>query len=101
MQAGEFSLHHGHIFHASKANCSKDRRIGFAIRYITPDMRQVAGEKPFAHLVAGEDTIGNFLPAPPPIGVMQQDDLENALRTTAIREQFFYEGAEKPGRRVT
>ena len=64
-------------------------------------MRQVSGEKPFAHLVAGEDTIGNFLPVPPPIGVMQKEDLENALRTTEIREKFFYEGAEKLGRRVT
>ena len=36
LEAGQMSLHHGHLFHASHANKSSDRRIGLAIRYITP-----------------------------------------------------------------
>lgn len=100
LKPGEFSLHHGHIFHGSQANRSDDRRIGFAIRYITPQMKQISGEKPFAHLVAGEDTISNFLPLGPPTDIMQQQDLENAWRTNRITEQFFYAGAQELGRRT-
>ena len=33
---GQMSLHHGRYFHASGQNRSSDRRIGLAIRYVTP-----------------------------------------------------------------
>ena len=65
LQPGQMSLHHGRLFHGSRANRSEDRRIGLAIRYITPAMRQSSGVKTFVHLVAGEDRYGHFelLPA--------------------------------------
>jgi len=101
LNPGEFSLHHGHIFHSSKANGSQDRRIGFAIRYITPRMKQVSGQKPFAQLVAGEDPMGNFLALTPPTAIMQQQDLENAWRTMRIQEPVFYEGLAESDRPAT
>ena len=41
---GEMSLHHGRCFHASGPNMSDDRRIGLAIRYVTPEVRHEALE---------------------------------------------------------
>ena len=36
LKPGQMSFHHGRTFHASSPNNSDDRRIGLAIRYVTP-----------------------------------------------------------------
>ncbi len=67
LRPGEMSLHHIWIIHGSNANTSKDTpRIGIAIRYTKPDVVQESPTKPFAMLVRGEDTCGNFDLQPPP-----------------------------------
>jgi ectoine hydroxylase-related dioxygenase (phytanoyl-CoA dioxygenase family) len=66
LQAGEMSLHHVLIVHGSGANPSDDRRIGFAIRYIPPRVRQTGGRRDSATLVRGEDAFGHFEPEPRP-----------------------------------
>ena len=96
---GQMSLHHGHMFHGSHANRSDDRRIGVAIRYITPAMRQVSGVKSHATLVAGEDRHGNFQLVPPPTELLAPADLELALRATRTADTYLYAGAERNGRR--
>ena len=64
---GQMSLHHIWIVHGSNANTSKDTpRIGIAIRYTRPEVRQESPTKPFAMLVRGEDRCGNFDLQPPP-----------------------------------
>jgi non-heme Fe2+,alpha-ketoglutarate-dependent halogenase len=100
LEPGQMSLHHGHIFHASHANQSQDRRIGLAIRYITPSMSQVGGEKSYAHLVSGEDSIGNFHLLPAPNGTLLSEDLELARRNVEALEKYFYAGAEAQGKRL-
>jgi len=40
LRAGEMSLHHLNLIHASNPNRSPDERIGFAIRYTVPAVRQ-------------------------------------------------------------
>jgi non-haem Fe2+, alpha-ketoglutarate-dependent halogenase len=67
LRPGEMSLHHIWIIHGSNANTSKDTpRIGLAIRYTRPEVVQESPTKPYAMLVRGEDTCGNFdLQAPP------------------------------------
>lgn len=100
LRPGQMSLHHGHIFHASGPNQSSDRRIGLAIRYITPAMKQRHGEKPYAHLVSGRDEIGNFHLLPPPSGTMLETDIRLSERNIRIQEKFFYDGAEQTGRRL-
>ena len=40
LKAGEVSLHHVYMFHASKPNFSDNRRVGLAIRYMTAGARQ-------------------------------------------------------------
>ena len=63
---GQISLHHGHLFHASQANQSDDRRIGYAVRYIPTHMKQIVGERDSAMLVRGVDTCHHFDHEPRP-----------------------------------
>ena len=67
LQPGEMSLHHIWIVHGSAMNNSKTTpRIGLAIRYTKPEVRQESPHKPMAMLVRGEDRVGNFDLQPPP-----------------------------------
>src|SRR5689334_12598465 len=54
LRAGQASLHHGHMFHASGPNQTNERRVGVAIRYVAPSMKQVSGEKLLVSLVSGK-----------------------------------------------
>lgn len=63
---GQMSLHHGHIFHGSHANRSDDRRLGLAVRYIAPHMKQIGAGRDYATLVRGEDRFGHFITPPRP-----------------------------------
>ena len=65
LKPGEMSLHHVRLVHGSPPNNSGDRRIGFAIRYIPTDVRQLEGEDS-ATLVRGEDRFHHFAPEPRP-----------------------------------
>ncbi len=98
LRPGEMSLHHGHTFHASHANSSADRRIGVAIRYITPRMRQDNGIKSIAFLARGEDRHGHFELAPPPTGIMMPEDVERLRRAEALLDPILYAGAPRPDR---
>ena len=101
LEPGEISLHHGHTFHASHANRSADRRIGIAIRYITPRMRQRGGVKAIAVLARGEDRYNHFELAPAPTGVMHPDDVARMQRASALLNPILYDGAEPPDDRAT
>lgn len=63
---GEAVLFAYRIAHASHPNRSGDRRIGVAVRYISPEARQVKSDWDSASLVRGEDTLGNFVHEPVP-----------------------------------
>jgi len=66
LRPGEMSLHHIGIVHGSKANTSNKPRIGLAVRYITPDVKQEGPERQIALLVRGVDTYGHYDLAEPP-----------------------------------
>jgi non-heme Fe2+,alpha-ketoglutarate-dependent halogenase len=40
LQPGEMSLHHVNLIHGSRPNTSNQERIGFAVSYITPEVRR-------------------------------------------------------------
>jgi len=63
---GEMSMHHIGIVHGSEANTSGKPRIGLAVRYITPDVRQDGVDRPTGMLVRGRDRFGNFELLDPP-----------------------------------
>jgi len=98
---GQISLHHGRLFHGSHPNRSGDRRIGLALRYIAPDMRQTVGKKDFGVLVQGEDRFGHFELLGPPKGVLHPDDVALVRRVGEIEQQYYYAGAAEPGRHRT
>ncbi len=60
LQPGQMSLHHLWIVHGSNANRSNEVRIGIAIRYVAPIVRQQGDVLPLAMLVRGSDTHGHF-----------------------------------------
>ena len=64
---GEMSLHHVRLVHGSGPNRSRDRRIGFSIRYIPTHVRQLNG-RDAASLVRGSDRYRHFDPEPRPTG---------------------------------
>jgi non-heme Fe2+,alpha-ketoglutarate-dependent halogenase len=66
LHAGEFSLHHIGIVHGSGPNNSTVARIGLAVRYISPDVKQSGSERELVMLVRGKDEYGNFELADPP-----------------------------------
>ncbi|MBC93748.1 MAG: phytanoyl-CoA dioxygenase [Rhodospirillaceae bacterium] len=66
INSGEISLHHINVAHSSGPNNSKSKRIGIAIRYITPHVRQLNNYKDSATLVRGTDTYNNFEHEPIP-----------------------------------
>ncbi len=65
---GEISLHHADLVHGSEPNRSDDERIGFAIRYVSPEVGQVSEHHPVV-LARGRDDHGNYehqsIPPPP------------------------------------
>ncbi len=66
LRAGEASLHHVGLVHGSEPNRSDGRRVGFAIRYMTPTVRQTIAATDGATLVRGEDRYGHFEHEPAP-----------------------------------
>lgn len=93
LEPGEATFHHGRLFHASGPNASSDRRIGVAIRYIDPAMKQVDGQKPLARLVAGTDQSGNFRLTGPPSGRLAEIDLGRCRLDLKLRESFLFKDA--------
>ena len=54
LSAGEFSIHHPLIYHASGPNLSNDGRVGLVIRYLSPKIAPPV-RPAYAWLVSGED----------------------------------------------
>ena len=73
LKAGEVSVHHVDMFHASTPNKSNQRRVGVAIRYITPSARQTRIDEDYATLVSGEDRFGHFKEEIAPITTMSAE----------------------------
>ena len=92
---GEISLHHVRTVHASEPNRADERRIGVALRYIAPHVRQLNGERDSAMLVRGEDRFGNFVHEKPPKHDMDADALEEHARIMQLRQGILYDGVER------
>jgi ectoine hydroxylase-related dioxygenase (phytanoyl-CoA dioxygenase family) len=84
LEAGEISLHHVRIVHASAPNTTGDRRIGLAIRYVAPHVRQVK-MRDSAMLVRGEDRFGHFDWEPQPVADL--DEVALAAHHDATQRQ--------------
>lgn len=92
LAAGEMSLHHHKIFHASPANCAQDRRIGLAVRYIPTHVRQVAITNDSAALVRGVDTYNHFRHEPRPTRDMDPEFITLREQAAARQKNILYAG---------
>ncbi|MBM3584721.1 MAG: phytanoyl-CoA dioxygenase family protein [Alphaproteobacteria bacterium] len=55
LRAGQMSLHHGYLAHASGPNDTDGRRVGIAIKYIPASARPTGGPRMTGLLVRGRD----------------------------------------------
>ena len=97
LQPGEASLHHVGMWHASKPNESNERRVGVALRYITPEARQERVKTDFATLLRGEDHYGHFQPEALPRVTMHPDAVEEHQRIANIQGQIYLSGTDRAG----
>ncbi|MPY75930.1 MAG: phytanoyl-CoA dioxygenase [Alphaproteobacteria bacterium] len=101
LQPGEISLHHVRAVHGSAPNQSPDRRIGVAVRYIAPHVRQVNGGQDSAWLVRGRDRAGNFVHETPPAQDMDPAARAEHARIMKLRQEvLFKDVAGTPGREL-
>ena len=94
LEAGQASMHHGHLFHASGPNKTNDRRIGCAIRYIKPSMKQLTGDLSLVTLVSGVDNYGHFTISDRPNGRLNNQDFELCSRDAEIKRKVLYSGVD-------
>ena len=94
LRAGQASFHHGHMFHASGPNTTNARRVGLAIRFVVPSMKQVSGEKLLVSHVSGRDEYGHFELMPPPAGRLLEEDFERARRNTEMKRDILYKNVQ-------
>jgi non-heme Fe2+,alpha-ketoglutarate-dependent halogenase len=91
LRPGEMSLHHVRLVHGSAPNPSEDRRIGFAIRYIPPHIRQLEGEDS-ATLVRGTDRFNHFAHEPRPLSEMAPEMTVLHKRIAERSAEILYRG---------
>ena len=90
LEPGEMSLHHVNIIHGSNPNPTDVPRIGFATRYITPQVKQINPDHP-AILARGEDRYGYYeLMREPPALLSTEEALGEHLATAAAHAREIY-----------
>lgn len=94
LKPGHMSLHHGRCFHASGPNRSADRRIGLAIRYVTPEVREHAPGRDYAMLVRGLDAAQGWINIAGPRGLFDPKDLALYQRVMQDQAATLAAGAE-------
>jgi non-haem Fe2+, alpha-ketoglutarate-dependent halogenase len=95
LKAGEASLHHIRMLHASGPNRANYRRVGLAVRYIPPYVKQTKITHDSAMLLRGEDDYGHFFLEPEPKG--DADETAVAAHADAMARQVatYYQGTDK------
>ena len=94
LKAGEMSLHHVLLAHGSGPNTTNDRRIGLAIRYIPPHVRQL-NEADRAMLVRGVDTHGNFDLETPPKADLDAGAIAQHEASVKLAVRTLYKGTDR------
>jgi chlorinating enzyme len=97
LHRGEASFHHVDMWHASKPNETDERRVGLALRYITPEARQERVDTDFATLLRGEDRFGHFQPEAHPVATMHPDAVAEHQRIADIQGQIYLKGTDRAG----
>ena len=93
LKAGEMSLHHVLLVHGSGPNTTAYRRIGYAIRYIPPHVRQIKA-RDSAMLVRGTDRYGNFDVDPAPKRDLDEAALAAHQAAVERSAKVLYDGTQ-------
>lgn len=80
LKPGEISLHHLNLIHGSQPNQSATKRVGFAIRYMAPEVRRAIPQDYPSVLARGEDNYHyhELLKSPP------SDSIEEGIAAQRI-----------------
>ena len=97
LEPGEVSLHHVDMWHASPPNTTTQRRVGIALRYITPAARQLRIDEDYATLVRDEDRHGHFLPEQRPAATMHPDAIAFHEHVAALQGKIYLAGTAREG----
>ena len=84
LKPGQLSFHHGRLFHASGPNRSDQDRVGLALRYITPEVKQLVASRDYATMMRGVDRSQNWNHTAAPSRNFDPDDLK--LRETVVSD---------------
>ena len=95
LKAGEASIHHVDMFHASTPNCSSKRRVGVAIRYIPPSARQTRIDEDYATLVSGEDRFRHFNEEITPESTMSSDAVDFHEHVADLQGQIYLTNTDR------
>jgi hypothetical protein len=94
LMAGQMSLHHGLTIHGSGPNVSDDRRIGVAIRYMSPKMTKSQGEKDFAIPARGDCVTESLVTYPTPSSDFSPESLEIYDKIRNVQTAVMMAGAK-------
>ncbi len=95
LRPGEISLHHVRIIHGSPPNAAEHRRIGYAIRYIPTQVRQLSPVRDSAMLVRGVDRYNYFDHDPSPKSEFDAGAVAYHAALIERQTKILYNGAEK------
>ncbi|MFV2031449.1 MAG: phytanoyl-CoA dioxygenase family protein [Gammaproteobacteria bacterium] len=94
LDAGQVSLHHGHLLHASGPNDTEQPRIGLVANYLSTSVRQSVAKTDFAMLVRGEDRFNHFQHLPEPKAEFDEAGMSWHRKMIAAHNEALYQGAE-------
>ena len=94
LKPGQMSLHHGLTIHGSGPNASNDRRIGLAIRYLSPGAQQLVADRDYAMLARGSDAHSNFVPVHAPDALFSPEALALYEKVRLDQSKALAEGAD-------
>lgn len=95
LKPGQVSMHHGRIFHASGPNRADYDRIGLALRFLTPKVRQLVAKQDYAMLVRGTDSSNNWNHVAPPTQNFAAADLSKHAQIGQEQSVALAEGASQ------
>ena len=98
LQPGQVSLHNVLIFHGSNRNQADHPRIGYAVRFIPPHVRQIVGERDSATLVRGVDSHLHFDHEPAPEAPFHPAAVARHAEIIERQARVMYDGAAQAGK---
>lgn len=84
LEPGQMSLHHVYAVHGSRPNLSDRERVGYAVRYIAPEVQQTLPHHPVI-LARGRDDYGHFQLLDEPPGGSSTPEESHAAHAELLR----------------